>query len=117
MKFWFCFFYWVNEFHVNCGDFWCNGKVQGILKTFHIYTCIMLIADSHAICFQAVLRRRDAIQMEYESTIDELNKKKDEREHVNLLFFYDKCYFLKFFIQFHKCCSHHVEQFLPVFQR
>ena len=37
--------------------------------------------------FQAVLRRRDAIQMEYETTIDELNKKKDEREHVSLLFF------------------------------
>ncbi|XP_056017912.1 sorting nexin-30-like [Ostrea edulis] len=33
---------------------------------------------------KAVLRRRDAIQMEYESTIDELNRRKDEREHVKI---------------------------------
>ncbi|XP_064625528.1 sorting nexin-30-like isoform X2 [Lineus longissimus] len=31
---------------------------------------------------KSVLRRRDAIQMEYELTLDELNKKKDEREHL-----------------------------------
>lgn len=33
---------------------------------------------------KAVLRRRDAIQMEYETTIDELNRKKDERENVKI---------------------------------
>lgn len=31
---------------------------------------------------KAVLRRRDAIQMEYDATVDELNKRKDEREQV-----------------------------------
>ena len=34
------------------------------------------------ISLQAVLRRRDAIQMEYEATLDELSKKKDERDQV-----------------------------------
>ena len=33
---------------------------------------------------QNVLRRRDAIQMEYEMTHEELNKKKDEREQVSI---------------------------------
>ncbi|KAL5016052.1 hypothetical protein ScPMuIL_005641 [Solemya velum] len=33
---------------------------------------------------KAVLRRRDAIQMEYDLTVEELNKKKDEREHVKI---------------------------------
>ncbi|XP_074640780.1 sorting nexin-30-like [Tubulanus polymorphus] len=33
---------------------------------------------------KAVLRRRDAIQMEYELTIEELNRKKDERDHVRI---------------------------------
>ena len=32
---------------------------------------------------QAVLRRRDAIQMEYDMVVDELNKRKDEKEHVS----------------------------------
>ena len=32
--------------------------------------------------FQYVLRRRDAIQSEYDSTLEELNKRKDEREQV-----------------------------------
>ena len=31
---------------------------------------------------QAVLRRRDAIQMEYDMVVDELNKRKDEKEQV-----------------------------------
>ena len=35
--------------------------------------------------FKAGLRRRDAIQMEYEMTHDELNKKKEEREQVCLI--------------------------------
>lgn len=62
----------------------------------------MLITDNHAICFQAVLRRRDAIQMEYESTIDELNKKKDEREHVSRssLFFMINAIFWNFLFNF-----------------
>ena len=29
-----------------------------------------------------MLRRRDAIQMEYDLVVDELNKRKDEKEHV-----------------------------------
>ncbi|XP_033737677.1 sorting nexin-30-like [Pecten maximus] len=33
---------------------------------------------------KAVLRRRDAIQMEYDMTIEELSKKKDEREQVKI---------------------------------
>ena len=32
---------------------------------------------------QAVLRRRDAIQVEYEMTLEELNRKKDEKEQVH----------------------------------
>ncbi len=34
-------------------------------------------------CIKAVLRRRDAMQMEYDMIVEELNKKKDEREHVS----------------------------------
>lgn len=33
---------------------------------------------------KAVLRRRDAIQSQYEMTLDELNKKKDEREQLKI---------------------------------
>ncbi|KAK7492932.1 hypothetical protein BaRGS_00015879 [Batillaria attramentaria] len=33
---------------------------------------------------KAVLRRRDAIQMEYDMVVDELNKRKDEREQVKI---------------------------------
>ncbi|XP_041359259.1 sorting nexin-30-like [Gigantopelta aegis] len=33
-------------------------------------------------CIKAVLRRRDAMQMEYDMIVDELNKKKEEREQV-----------------------------------
>ncbi|XP_048255712.1 sorting nexin-30-like [Haliotis rufescens] len=35
-------------------------------------------------CIKAVLRRRDAMQMEYDMIVEELNKKKDEREHVKI---------------------------------
>ncbi|XP_071135185.1 sorting nexin-7-like [Mytilus edulis] len=33
---------------------------------------------------KAVLRRRDAIQMEFDATVDELNRKKDEREQLKI---------------------------------
>ncbi|PVD23207.1 hypothetical protein C0Q70_16470 [Pomacea canaliculata] len=35
-------------------------------------------------CIKAVLRRRDAIQMEYDMVVDELNKRKDEREQLKI---------------------------------
>ncbi|KAK7101066.1 sorting nexin-30-like [Littorina saxatilis] len=35
-------------------------------------------------CIKAVLRRRDAIQMEYDMVVDELNKRKDEKENVKI---------------------------------
>ena len=38
--------------------------------------------------------------MEYESTIDELNKKKDEREHVSPLFFMINAIFWNFWFNF-----------------
>ena len=34
------------------------------------------------------MRRRDAIQMEYEATLDELNRKKDERDQVREIILY-----------------------------
>ena len=38
--------------------------------------------SSSVFVLQAVLRRRDAIQVEYEMTLEELNRKKDEKEQV-----------------------------------
>ncbi|KAL4235756.1 Sorting nexin-30 [Mactra antiquata] len=38
----------------------------------------------YAESIKAVLRRRDAIQSEYEMTLDELNKRKDEREQLKI---------------------------------
>ncbi|KAL8600698.1 hypothetical protein ACOMHN_057288 [Nucella lapillus] len=35
-------------------------------------------------CIKAVLRRRDAIQMEYDIVVDELSKRKDEKEQVKV---------------------------------
>lgn len=34
-------------------------------------------------CSKAVLRKRDAIQMEYDMTLEELTRKKEEREQVS----------------------------------
>lgn len=45
--------------------------------------------------YQAVLRRRDAIQMEYDATLDELNKRKDEREQVLNRKFNFSCYYYR----------------------
>lgn len=36
----------------------------------------------YAYCLQTVLQRRDAIQADYERTMDELAKRKEEREQV-----------------------------------
>ncbi|XP_060564509.1 sorting nexin-30-like [Ruditapes philippinarum] len=38
----------------------------------------------YAEAIKAVLRRRDAIQSQYEETLDELNKRKDEREQLKI---------------------------------
>lgn len=36
--------------------------------------------------FKAVLRRRDAIQMEYEMTLEEMTRKKEEKDQVSVLY-------------------------------
>ena len=62
-----------------------------MLGQFSHYTIqIMLLAPVTNV-FQYVLRRRDAIQSEYDSTLDELNKRKDEREQVRLSCDFQQC--------------------------
>ncbi|KAL8566798.1 hypothetical protein ACOMHN_005749 [Nucella lapillus] len=38
----------------------------------------------YAECIKAVLRKRDAVQMEYDRVLDELNRRKDEREQLKI---------------------------------
>lgn len=41
-----------------------------------------ILQKMYAYCLQTVLQRRDAIQADYERTMDELAKRKEEREQV-----------------------------------
>ena len=43
----------------------------------------LILLDMLSCSLQAVLRRRDAIQMEYDMTLEELNRKKEERDQVS----------------------------------
>lgn len=70
---------------------------------------------------QAVLRRRDAIQMEYDLTVEELNKKKDEREHVSKISsgFIHALKIIKFRAMFENCLFKEMflEEHSPVLPR
>lgn len=55
--------------------------VQGVLC--HVILCVCMqciecVCVMYCICVQGVLCRRDAMQMEYEITVEEANRKKDE---------------------------------------
>jgi uncharacterized membrane protein len=53
-------------------------KKKTALFVLHLLMCITWLS-----VWQAVLRRRDAIQMEYDMVVEELAKRKDEKEHVS----------------------------------
>jgi len=46
--------------------------------TMHRVDCIF--------CVQSVLRRRDAIQMEYDMLLEEMSRKKNDKDEVDMLF-------------------------------
>ncbi|KAK3609901.1 hypothetical protein CHS0354_036665 [Potamilus streckersoni] len=65
-------------------DHWCQALKELVDGTEDNFAQPLKEYTLYTDAIKAVLKRRDVIQAEYDMTVDELNKKKDEREQVKI---------------------------------